>query len=145
HREGLQLRQLARDELSGRQALEAHRSEEAGLPGNALVGYYLALDLKPSDPFLKTAIRRIEETITSRLRPRLKVALRAVDPEERRARRDLWAVEYEVISRLDRELEEATQAQLNRLFDERYGQGSPGSALTGEATLLLEDLDFSYP
>jgi tetratricopeptide (TPR) repeat protein len=145
HTEGLQLRQLARDELSGRHALEAYRYEEAGYPANALVRYYLAMDLKPGDPSLKEAVRRLEDSISGRLRPRLKVALRAVDPEERRARRDLWAVEDEAILRLERELEDATQAHLDDLFDKQYGRGPQGSSVPGELTLLVEDLDFSYP
>src|SRR5438093_2623937 len=59
HLEGVQLRRLAGDELSGRHALEAYRYEEAGLPANALLRYYLALDLKPNDHFLNEAVLRL--------------------------------------------------------------------------------------
>ncbi|MBI4606987.1 MAG: hypothetical protein HY721_33915 [Planctomycetes bacterium] len=143
HSGGLELLAIARRELAERHVAAARHFEDSGLPSNALVRYRMALELRRDDGALREAVRRLEEAIAARLRPRLRARLRAVDAEERRLRRELWGVDDEALSRLERTLEAAVQAELDSL-----AAGPPGRAPAGarpEAPLWIEDLDFSYP
>jgi len=139
HGEAIDLRHGAREELANRYALEARRFEESGLQGNALVRYYLALELEPSRDSLRQAVERYEAILDARLRPRIVVRSRSVDAEELRVRKDLWNLSDDECSRVGHDIEEAARERLARFSQALQDSHAPGEAIM----LLVEDVDLS--
>ncbi len=133
---------VAKHELSERFVLEARRFEDSGLPSNALVRYYLALELT-GGPAVEDAVRRLERVLAGPVRRRPRVRVRPVDADERRMQRDLWRVGDEVLTRLERDMEAATQERLDALLGAPHGQPPGGDGSVFE--VFVEDVDFTYP
>ena len=134
--------------LSDRHVLDAGRLEALRFLGNALVRYYLALELEPQDPEVLGNIRRLEGALAERLHRSFRVRRLAVSEGERRARRDLWCVGEEVLGRVHRDLTDSTQRKLDAFLAgaqhlKPHGPSSHGGPEA--AILLIEDVDFFYP
>ena len=123
-----------RAELAGQRIREARRFEDSGLSGNALVAYHLALAADPGAPTAREAVRRLEDRLHARLRPRWKVEVKPPSAEERSARRDLWGVSEEALGSLERVM--ALHAESLLRDGSWWGAAKP-------ETIVIEEVDFS--
>jgi len=123
-----------RAELAGQRIREARRFEDSGLSGNALVAYHLAFAADPDGPAVTEALRRLEDRLYARLRPRWKVEVKPSSAAARSARRDLWGVSEEAIASFERVMALGAESVL--------GGGSWWGAAKPE-TIRIEEVDFS--
>lgn len=106
YRDALELFSAARQKLSGSLALQARRYREAGLLGNALMRFRLAHRLAPGADVLGRSAELIEEALTRRLRPRVRLVV-DTDADELSSR---WGVDRWVGERLvDRVIQDAEE------------------------------------
>jgi tetratricopeptide (TPR) repeat protein len=123
-----------RAELAEGRIREARRFEESGLSGNALVAYHLALGGDPGAPGAVEAVRRLEDRLFSRLRPRWRVEVRPSSPEDRGRLGDRWGVSDEALSSLERDVARGAAS----VFETRSGWGAARPEV-----LIVEEIEFS--
>lgn len=140
----LELRAVVRRELADQHSTRARRFEQAGLQGNALVHYRLALRFTAGEGTeeLHRAITRNERSIRSRLCPDIHLRVRSVSPGERGNRRALWKVDELTHDHVERELIDAARRRLEDLRAEGRDVRTGPDDASRTLTVLVEDLEF---
>jgi len=141
HVEAGDLRRSLARELSVRFALESRRLEDAGLLGGALVRALEARLEQPEDQSLAKAALRLEQAIQRRASLRWRIASRLDRSEDRRLRRDLWAVREEAVLAFEAQALKTASERLIASQAVRQPDSPEGSVLV---EVTVDDFDFAF-